>query len=520
MYFKTQDGADYQPLAFYEKEVVPQKSINSNDVVFQFVARCTDGYYLSLCHFPHGCHKNSYTSFKIWNDENSNTRGYYEQLVQHLLPCSVFKWEISAIPNNISFFEEFLFTEFEESSFEFFLDSANVVSVDGKISLTWILTQPCINEYEIMLCQEKDRSNCWTGYFKRPMVDSDDDLLVDIEITSIKDFEYNLKTCSKYEIIVKPIISGHILSDEYIIPFTFVENVQPPVSLEVNAVTSESIFINWVPNECFRASDVLIHMKSEGKIVQEYQIQANVKEYTWRNLKSCTKYEFQVYGYANKVRSERFQSMSSITHPNSNTSDFEVKTHSNSIEVIFGDKYSKCIKEWKVTSCETISRTCDKVIGKCVEMSNSNETKNLIFEDLQHSAFYKISFEALLFDKTLLGIKTEICSKTKFGGNVRLNILENGCNFFKLELVVDDLEMDLLKNINVTCKSKASAGREELGIDLSMFKSYPDAIYFCEGHFMVDGDLILIPEMSVPIPNDIDIVIDLQVDAVETDTFR
>ena len=119
-----------------------------------------------------------------------------------------------------------------------------------------------------------------------------------------------------------------------------------------------------------------------------------------------------------------------------------------------------------------------------------------------------------------MGIETEICSKTKFGGNVRLNILENGCNFFKLELVVDDLEMDFLKNINVTCKSKASAGREELGIDLSMFKSYPDAIYFCEGHFTVDGDLILIPEMSVPIPNDIDIVIDLQVDAVETDTFR
>ena len=125
------------------------------------------------------------------------------------------------------------------------------MSVDGKISLTWILTQPCIDEYEIMLCQEKDRTNCWTGYFKRPMVDSDDDLLVDVEITSIKDFEYNLKTCSKYEIIVKPIIIGHILSDEYIIPFTFVENVQPPVSLEVNAVTSESIFIKHI---CIKGS--------------------------------------------------------------------------------------------------------------------------------------------------------------------------------------------------------------------------------------------------------------------------
>merc|ERR1712098_625187 len=91
LYFKTPEGANYQPLAFYEKEVIPQKSMNSNDVVFQFAARCTDGYYLSLCHFPHGCQKNSHTSYKILKNNNSLARGYYEQLVQHLLPCSVFK---------------------------------------------------------------------------------------------------------------------------------------------------------------------------------------------------------------------------------------------------------------------------------------------------------------------------------------------------------------------------------------------------------------------------------------------
>ena len=110
--------------------------------------------------------------------------------------------------------------------------------------------------------------------------------------------------------------------------------------------------------------DVLIHIKSEGKSVQEYQLPANLKEYKWRNLKSCTNYEFQVYGYKNGIRSERFQYMSTITYPNSNISDFEVKTYSNSIEVIFGDKYSKCIKQWEVSLCETASRTCDKFICK------------------------------------------------------------------------------------------------------------------------------------------------------------
>ena len=65
--------------------------------------------------------------------------------------------------------------------------------------------------------------------------------------------------------------------------------------------------------------------------------------------------------------------------------------------------------------------------------------------DFLFGGISQIYFLAIHFDKTLLGIDTdEICLKTKFGGNVRLNILENGCNFFKLELVVDDLEMDLL----------------------------------------------------------------------------
>ena len=110
IHWRTQFDSEY-PSILTDYEVVPQMSTMNSDIALQFATRCTEGYYLSLCLFPQGCDSGKYTTYTLYSDDASNERGYYEQLVKHLLPCSVFKYEISAMPNNFTLYEHYLFTK-------------------------------------------------------------------------------------------------------------------------------------------------------------------------------------------------------------------------------------------------------------------------------------------------------------------------------------------------------------------------------------------------------------------------
>ena len=113
-------------------EIAPIKSNSSEDIVFQFVSSCKEGYYLSLCHFPHGCEINAYTTYSIHQDEESEQRGYYEQLVKHLLPCSIFKYELSSMTGNFSLYEEFFYTETRTGYMDLQDELESITSINGK----------------------------------------------------------------------------------------------------------------------------------------------------------------------------------------------------------------------------------------------------------------------------------------------------------------------------------------------------------------------------------------------------
>ena len=93
------------------------------------------------------------------NAEKSS-RGYYEQAVPALLPCSVFKWEVVAAQDNFSLFSEYLFTEPDMEQFQFELTNLVTDIKDGSVGLSWTLTQPCVDEYQIQVCSHTN-THCW-----------------------------------------------------------------------------------------------------------------------------------------------------------------------------------------------------------------------------------------------------------------------------------------------------------------------------------------------------------------------
>ena len=113
-------------------EIAPIRSNTSADIVFQFVSRCREGYYLSLCHFPYGCEINEYTTYSIQEDIESEKRGYYEQLVKHLLPCSIFKYELTTIKENYTLHDDFLYTETRNAYIDLQDDLESIISLNGK----------------------------------------------------------------------------------------------------------------------------------------------------------------------------------------------------------------------------------------------------------------------------------------------------------------------------------------------------------------------------------------------------
>ena len=107
-----------------------------------------------------------------------------------LLPCSVFKWEVMAAENNFSLFKEYLFTEPDIEQFQFHLHNLVVEMTEGSVGLSWTLTQPCINEYQIEVCSHT-ATPCWAGNFSRPEIQSDKDFNIEIDLEQ-EEYKFHL----------------------------------------------------------------------------------------------------------------------------------------------------------------------------------------------------------------------------------------------------------------------------------------------------------------------------------------
>ena len=326
-------------------EVVPQKSAVNSDIALQFASRCIEGYYLSLCHYPQGCESGDYTTYTLFRDEESDERGYYEQLVKHLLPCSVFKYEIATITDNFTLYEKYLFTEADTNNFEMILEDIQLHSINGKIKLSWILTQPCIDEYHIKICDSAEA--CWNGIFDRPIIESDEDFDVSMDLTSIEGFDYELNSCQHYTLLLKPKVNGSLIHPDFQIPFIYKEKTLPPSSMAITNLTQNSAIVSWILNDCMNSGEVLIVVSQDEKIIHEYKPKPFELEYLLTDLESCTYYLIQVFTLESSIRSEESKMMFAITKPDPNI-ELKIKPHSNSIHVLVESITPECVKVYRL----------------------------------------------------------------------------------------------------------------------------------------------------------------------------
>jgi len=49
--------------------------------------------------------------------------------------------------------------------------------------------------------QEGPKENCWLGNFSRPSLSENDDFLVDIQLTSLEDFDFHFEECKVLKLI-------------------------------------------------------------------------------------------------------------------------------------------------------------------------------------------------------------------------------------------------------------------------------------------------------------------------------
>lgn len=134
LHFRTLASSEVDKLEPLDSlEIAPIKSNSSEDVVFRFVSSCQEGYYLSLCHFPNGCKTNTFTTYSIHKNEKSEKRGYYEQLVKHLIPCSIFKYELRTMQRNFTLYEDFLYTETRNDYMDLQDELESIISINGKL---------------------------------------------------------------------------------------------------------------------------------------------------------------------------------------------------------------------------------------------------------------------------------------------------------------------------------------------------------------------------------------------------
>ena len=342
LHFKTESTGF--PTAFTDMEITTRETTGTQDVIFQFAPKCSDGYHLSFCHYPYGCEKNEYTTYTIFDEEKANERGYYEQLVKHFLPCSIFKWEISSFPDNFTLYEEYLSTSIGNHEKILTEELEEIISVNGQILLKWTLTQPCIDEYHIEICSKDYFTNkCWNGIFDRPTIESRNDFKITIDLTSLDGFDLILEPCHQYEIKLKPQIDGIQHASESIKHFTLIEELLPPDSMNIQNVTDRGAVVHWQPSKCTNAREVLVVVSMDEHLLYEYQPQAFERKYQITDLNSCSEYQVEVFSVEGGVKSEKAQIMSLITQHESNI-NVSLETYTSSIHLEFGLNASKCLQ--------------------------------------------------------------------------------------------------------------------------------------------------------------------------------
>ena len=198
---------------------------------------------------------------------------------------------------------------------------------------------------------------CWNGVFKQPSTEKEDHsgYLTTVDLATLEGFDYKLEECQEYEIRLRPIVTnqhGNVWSGPEILkPFTLIDKLQPPKSMNISNITNISFLVSWKTNQCTNTKEVEIVISKNGSIVMEYRPPAHSREHMFTQLESCTDYLVQVYSLEGGFRSEDAQMMVVITRPDENL-PLSLESHSNSIHIFNEANISKCIQVNIVAYCK------------------------------------------------------------------------------------------------------------------------------------------------------------------------
>ena len=500
-YFKTKPG-NKVTTPYMDKEVVPNKPAGISQTIFQFVDRCADKYFLSICLFPDHCEKAQYATYTITQDEEKSSRGYYEQAVPALLPCSVFKWEVMAGGNNFSLFREYLFTEPDMDQFQFRLANLRTNVKEGSVELSWTLTQPCIDEYQIQLCHHTNTS-CWAGNFSRPEVESDKDFNIDIDLQLLDGFNFTFDDCENYELIIIPSVNQGLLDTRIKVPFTYIINPKPPVKLNVSETTESSFLVSWTNSDCSKGTELVI--LKEGAVVEEYILGEGINEYLVDKLDRCSDYVIELFGANDNIRSNESQIMLAITE-NGDNIPFNLKSHALDIQVIFKQNMSKCVSEYIVEICEVIGEECNSEYNtNCTTVVLKSNQLSHIFTNMTESTVYSVTVTGIDHHNQTTFKSEVLCSRTSSEDEILLDVVQITENNFTLLLNLDEIkaeeEIDVsLLEAFVMCKEHTKEHTyERTGFDTQFTFTHlePNTDYECSGFAKVNDEKIDISDTVV-----------------------
>ena len=146
-----------------------------------------------------------------------------------------------AAENNFSLFKEYLFTEPDIEQFEFHIHN-ELEMTEGSVGLSWTLTQPCIDEYQIEVCSHT-ATHCWAGNFSRPQIQSDKDFNIEIDLELLDGFNFQFEDCERYELTIIPSVNQRLLDTRIKVPITYIINPKPPMKMNVSDETESTVLV-------------------------------------------------------------------------------------------------------------------------------------------------------------------------------------------------------------------------------------------------------------------------------------
>eukprot|EP00092_Neocalanus_flemingeri_P029036 GFUD01031522.1.p1 GENE.GFUD01031522.1~~GFUD01031522.1.p1 ORF type:complete len:2660 (+),score=730.01 GFUD01031522.1:322-8301(+) len=498
-YFKTKAG-DRVTVPYMDKEVVPQKTVDTSQTIFQFADRCAPSYFLSVCLFPEHCDKSQYATYTIEENAEKSSRGYYEQAVPSLLPCSVFKWEIMSAQNNFSLFKEYLFTEVNLDQFEFHLANLKTDFNSDSVDLSWTLTQPCIDEYQIHVCS-KEGDNCWVGNFSRPEIESDNDFNIDIDLELLDGFNFEFEACEKYELTIVPSVNQQLLDTRIKVPFTYIINPKPPVKLNVTDTTESSFLVSWVSSGCSMGTEVVV--LKEGKVVEEYILSEAISEYRVENLERCSDYVIELFGLHNNKRSNESQIMLAITdHGEDIAINIEADIMNMTVTVM--ENMTKCVSEYTINICEAGDECTEDGQANCTSVVMKSNHLSHTFTNLTEKTLYTVTVTGQDHHNQTTWQSQLQCSRTGDRARILLEPVHVTEHNFTLLLNLDEIqaEEDLIINLkaSISCEQKnGEHSYERTGYATQFVFTHlePDTEYKCGGFARLGSDKIEISDTVI-----------------------